>query len=627
MKKYFLILLCSFLLKPLFMQAADHPFPGLQQVATNFYKNYKFESKEVSLKFAKKKAGWYVYEVNSYKPDQILKDQLFWSREKGEYELLTYEKGFETFDFETSPYFQEDYYYQRSPYYGYNGWDLDVINDFGKEKKLNDTLLEGLARAYSNYAQGYLWAQFSYMTKGEDREEIKSTEPIPEKRIQKFISYEDLSLSTFKMLSEQYPKFQMIVGNSFMKYSNECVNAYYILNLLGKKEAAAKYINEKLFTDELLDYSKNILISCRKNAILFTNGDNDTYPLWYLQQKFHFRTDVSVINLSLLNLPRYIDFILKTDYFGTPVSITIPRAKYHENAMDYAVYNNNSSYETIALDSLILKMCDDKSGFLIHSVNDSYYSYPTKTIIVKTKEQLKTERDMVFTFKNSYLLRSDILLLDIINKNFGSRPVCWAVTTGDATRLNLDKYFELDGMTFCLCPVFDEEYSSETGKVNIKNMYDNIMNQFLWDNAKKYKTGMDDMFELMMKNVRVNIARLANDLIKNNQQDSALKVCEKALEVIPESAVPYDMYCLSFCEAYLDCGGKDKATAILMKICDNYEKDLAVLVLHQDNSEAAYQYQQVMAIMDYLVSLADRHYLTQLNDRVSKIIEKYKTTK
>ena len=271
MKKYLVILCCCFILKPLFMQAADHPFPTLQQVVTYFYKNYKFESKVVTLKFSKKKAGWYVNEIDYYKPDQVMKEQLFWSKEKGEYVVLSYEKGFEDFDFGNSPYIQEEYFYQRSPYYGYSGWDLDVINDFGNAKNHNDTLLEALARAYSNYAQGYLWAQFSYMTKGEDRSEIKSTDPIPETRIQKFLHYEDLSLAMFKKLSEQYPKYQMIVGNSFMKYSNECVNVFYVMSLLGKKEEALKYINEKLFTEELIDYAKNILISCRQNAVLFTS--------------------------------------------------------------------------------------------------------------------------------------------------------------------------------------------------------------------------------------------------------------------------------------------------------------------------------------------------------------------
>ena len=99
MKKYLVILCCCFILKPLFMQAADHPFPTLQQVVTYFYQNYKFESKVVTLKFSKKKAGWYVNEIDYYKPDQVMKEQLFWSKEKGEYVVLSYEKGFEDFDF------------------------------------------------------------------------------------------------------------------------------------------------------------------------------------------------------------------------------------------------------------------------------------------------------------------------------------------------------------------------------------------------------------------------------------------------------------------------------------------------------------------------------------------------
>ena len=321
--------------------------PAFNEVLKTFFSRYYFESSEVYIKFQKKKAGWYIVEDSYENPGHYGNEKLFWSASSGSYLPLDYSdavKDSSSVDSLSSVYLNsiggdfETYYYTRNLYYGYPGWDWDVIQELGPKKEMTDTLYESLGRAYTNYASGFLYDQYGDLFENNDRDRVKlnDTDPISDSRIFKFISYEKKAIESYKILMNKNPAYQTRVGNIKLKWANEYLYAYSTMMMAGDSVNAHQMLKDVDYPDSLLIASKGYLEGMPLNGILITGGDNDTYPLWYLQEGKNFRKDVIVINTSLLGLRRYVKMLDKKynkSLFSTPDSI------YNKNNFDYAFYD------------------------------------------------------------------------------------------------------------------------------------------------------------------------------------------------------------------------------------------------------------------------------------------------
>ena len=414
--------------------------PSYADVIRTFSQTYQsLDEYENYTRFSKKKKGWYVQQVNATQGDRLLSEQLFFSFAENRYLDLdsTYEKTTDPdVDAQVARFLQEDgsslnwYNFDRIPYYGYNGWYLDVIRDYGNRNDLNDTLHEALGRAYSGLAASYLWYQFGGMFPEYDtlHRKLAPLEYPSAQRFDSILKAFDNTRIQFEKMRQANPSYLSIVGNSDIKLFNEYLYQYNQLRICGYDSLAARCIRQAPLPGPYLLQAKNYLNSCAPNAILFTYGDNDTYQLWYAQEVAGFRKDVTVINYSQLGLSPYVDMLKRKQ----GVRMTVPASFLEETGNDYTYYKDAAgvydSYRNMPVKDFV-KLIYNKRYLYDTEDPGSAPSFPYRQVAFNIpvawnngKEPAKTE-SMVLYLEKDYYLSNDIFIFDIIANNISKRPV------------------------------------------------------------------------------------------------------------------------------------------------------------------------------------------------------------
>ncbi|REJ82959.1 MAG: DUF2723 domain-containing protein [Bacteroidetes bacterium] len=319
------------------------------------------------------------------------------------------------------------------------------------------------------------------------------------------------------------------------------------------------------------DFASNYLNSCEKNAILFTNGDNDTFPLWYVQEVENVRTDVRVVNLSLLNTDWYIDQLLRKYYDSDPITLSWTPDKYRLGRRDYIPYFDKGIKDPVELKELVDFMGSDAPGTKARTnAGDEINYYPTKNIkltvnaadvlangVVSQENAHKIVPVMTWSVDGNYLMKNDLMILNILANNNWKRPIYFATTVGSDNYLNLEPYFQLEGLTYRVVPILTQSNNDIVpGRVETSVMYDNVMNKFLWGNMNKEHVYLDENNLRMTTNFRINFSRLAEELLLEGKRDSAIKVLDKCVEVMPDKTVPYNFFMTKIAELYYRCAGE-----------------------------------------------------------------------
>jgi tetratricopeptide (TPR) repeat protein len=338
------------------------------------------------------------------------------------------------------------------------------------------------------------------------------------------------------------------------------------------------------------DCAINYLQSCAPNAVLFTNGDNDTFPLWYAQEVEGIRTDVRVVNLSLLQTDWYIKQMRRAAYDSKPVPFTIPEEKLEASKLEYLVINSQNSKPMNLKEALAQALSDDPAskydngGELIDVI-------PTKNFYINV-DSLKVMRNKVVSVKDtarlakriswdmggrSYVTKNDLMVLDLVANTKWDRPIYFAVTTGDEAYVGLKKYFQLEGLAYRFVPIKQTDMEeSQGGRVNTEAMYDNIMNKFLWGGMDKKGINLDENCIRMTGNLRMQMGVLAGALINEGKNKKAKAILDKCLEVMPDENIPYDATIFTICAGYYQIGEIKKANELAKKLFDIFEGDLKI---------------------------------------------------
>lgn len=335
------------------------------------------------------------------------------------------------------------------------------------------------------------------------------------------------------------------------------------------------------------DFAKNYLESCAPNAILFTNGDNDTFPLWYAQEVEGVRTDVRVVNLSLLNTDWYIEQMKRKAYDSEPLPISftydqiagerrvyVPVVEQIKNSVDIG-----KIIEFVKSDLQEAKVPVSQTE-MINFVPTRQLSFKVDSLKVINNKTIKPSMAPMmvpvinWNITKNYLYKSELAILDILANNKWDRPINFAITVGGDSYMNLDDYFRLDGLAYRLTPVKANNKDGQTGWIDTDILYDNLMNKFTWGGINRKDVYLNENNLRMTMNFRNNFARLASSLLDEGKRDSAIKVLDKCMEVMPGETVPYNVFVLGVAEAYYRAGEIAKATAILEKMTKMTEGEL-----------------------------------------------------
>jgi len=337
------------------------------------------------------------------------------------------------------------------------------------------------------------------------------------------------------------------------------------------------------------DLAIDYLESCPPNAILFTNGDNDTFPLWYAQEVEGIRTDVRVCNLELLGMSWYVDQMNRKAYKSDRMPFSLTHDQYRDGTRDYTYFIEDKRLKGyVDLKELIDFVKSDNISDQYPVGQGEYVNYfPTKNFALKVdkdaviksgmlpkKLQDSIQPSIYWTMHGNVVYRSTLMVLDALAHNDWKRPFCFAVTTGTEAYMGMEKYFQLEGLVYRLTPVETNPSDMVEGtRVNTDVMYDNVMHKFKWGNMSSGEY-LDENVRRMATDLRIQVGTLAEALIKENKQDSALKVLNVCMDSISEKSCPYDGPVVMLDYDYYQLKQYNKANELAKKMFDTFEQNL-----------------------------------------------------
>ena len=264
------------------------------------------------------------------------------------------------------------------------------------------------------------------------------------------------------------------------------------------------------------DYSYNILQSCEENSILFTNGDNDTFPIWFFQYVYNIRPDVRIVNLSLLNTDWYIKQLKNQDP-RVPISLTDNQIEQLQ-LIPWEAQKIKIPVPEFARDEVLGQI----------DIASQVAAEPLKELEVNVQP----------TVFERALRVQDFMILNIIYANQWKKPINFAVTVSDDNKVNLDPYLRMDGLVFKLVPMNGEVLARERLH---KNLFETFKYRGLDDKSVYY----DDNVTGLLQNYRAGFLRLAQEYLMQRNHTKVIETLDRMEKVIPESVIPVPDYRLS----------------------------------------------------------------------------------
>jgi Protein of unknown function (DUF2723) len=333
--------------------------------------------------------------------------------------------------------------------------------------------------------------------------------------------------------------------------------------------------------------AKAYLASCEPNAILFTIGDNDTFPLWYAQEIEGFRTDVRIVCSTLLPTDWYIDQMQRRAYESAPLPITFNHKQYVDGTRDFMVCDYSQARDTISLDQLIAAI---KSKEVVEYTEGKFTnSYPSKNIriavdrnqVIKNKVVAPKMYDSIVPYIDiklpNVMYKHNMIMLDIIRNNNWERPIYFSGGSFDPEDyIWMKDYLQLTGMTYKLVPVKTTQENTDPlgmGYVDGDKMYD-IVTKFDWGNGGSTSIYHDPQTRRNSLSFRKNLARAMQALIDEGKPKKAKEIIDIAMKNYPVDYYGYYFIMEPFAGGYYQVGDKAGARALLDKLMTKYTQNL-----------------------------------------------------
>ncbi len=334
--------------------------------------------------------------------------------------------------------------------------------------------------------------------------------------------------------------------------------------------------------------AKNYLESCEPNAILFTIGDNDTFPMWYAQEIEHIRTDIKIVNTSLFMTDWYIDQMKFKTYESQGLPISFTHDQYVGDKLDYVAYNPKTEARWDIKDLIEFiknpkSTIDLKNGQTIHFFPTKKIRIPVdKNAIIANKVVNPKYNDSIVSsidvdIKGGALYKNRLMMLDILANNNWKRPIYFTGGSfGDDDYLWMKDYLQLDGLVYKLVPLrtpVDKENPYDMGQIDSDKMYD-LVTKWTWGNGDLTTIYHDPETRKNSISYRTNMARLMEQLINEGKIDKAKKVMDIALTKMPMDYYGYYTMVEPFASGYYEIGEKQKARELLERLMTKYKQSL-----------------------------------------------------
>ena len=351
------------------------------------------------------------------------------------------------------------------------------------------------------------------------------------------------------------------------------------------------------------DFGQNYLMSLQEsgNPVIFTNGDNDTFPLWYNQETEGFRTDARTCNLSYLQTDWYIDQMKRPAYDSPSLPITWDRMEYVEGTNEYVPIRPDykksidalyAEAEKQALNGNPEALVNVKKEFgddpyevknilkyWVRNKNQDLKVIPTDSLVIKVDKEAVRRSGMLIpgdsipdymhiSLKGKRALyKSELMMLEMLSEANWERPIYIAVSVGTENQLGMANHFMQEGLAYRFTP-FDTDKLGV--KIDSEKMYDNLMNKFKFGGIDKPGIYIDENTMRMCHSHRRIFSQLVQQLMREGKKDKAKAALDYAEKVIPNYNVPYDWQngAVQMAEAYYQLGDSAKADEMMQVLAD-----------------------------------------------------------
>lgn len=334
-----------------------------------------------------------------------------------------------------------------------------------------------------------------------------------------------------------------------------------------------------------LDWGKNYLKNLPENAVIFTRGDNDTFPLWYVQEVEGYRTDVRVCNYMLSSGYWYVHQMGRKQYESERLPLSLTPEQY-DNGVNEPVFIQEIFEGPVELKDAIEFIKSDNPRTKVPLMSGMKANYlPARNLkltvdkeaVVRNgivpesmKDQIVDEIVWRIPENVNYLYKNDLMLLDFMASNDWTRAVYFTSLSDIKNVLGIDKYLHQEGLSHRFMPVVASDYHKDAGGVYVDGSYELLMSDDIrWGNLNKPDVAVDPESRRNLLFVKQAYMRLAQSLVNRNQNDSAIAVLDRCQEFFPDEKIPYDLYMMAYPEIYYQAGAVEKGDELINKIIDN----------------------------------------------------------
>jgi len=381
------------------------------------------------------------------------------------------------------------------------------------------------------------------------------------------------------------------------------------------------------------DIGEDYLKSVAPNAILFTYGDNDSFPLWYVQDVEGFRTDVRVANLSYIQAGWYIDMMRQKAYESDPLPFSLGSDKYLEGKRNQLPVEDRVDKAVNLKEIVDFAGIDDKKAQVDISGRGDYLNYlPAKKFIIDVdpatvlsngtvKEYYKDSllSPITWVYSETDAFKGDLAIMDMIAHNNWKRPIYFSTTVPSSQYKGLEKFFVQEGLAYRLVPIkTSQPEMGEFGMIDPKVMYDNLMNKFTWGNASDPTVYLDENNRRMFSNFRRLFGNLGKELIARGDTVKALEVAHRGLGIVPVNKLPNDFFSVGLAEVLISCGKKEEGDKLLNDIIQYSTEYLRFAVALKPENRFGLEY-PIGINMQSMIEIYRMGMRLKLDDLVKKV--------